>query len=298
MNMRFAFFFIPFILVLFIRCEKEYRAATNELTDGFCIQINDDHFINHNDIEYYDFSTHIVYLKSSDTSINKPEERISFTVYADFELIYQGAALPLYSCAMIAGPTINYFYPDFVISIGNNVMLDPTVIEPPDPREDGRIITALSKYNQLHPGLKVMIDSIMPAQTGLRIKISVTNEDSFDYYILSPDNMGMDLFHYFTNGLFITDDNRHEFYRHHIETLQPDPYDSWNKEWFYLLRSKEKKTFTLLYNQFDIIPKGQYIAYFRFPGLRYQVKNKEDLADEYGRIWLGEVDVNKSVSFN
>lgn len=298
MNMKFVFFFIPFILVLFIRCEKEYKAVTNELTDGFCIQINDDRIINRYDIEYYDFSTHIVYLKSADTVLHKLGMGISFMVYADFEEIYHGGILPLYSCAMIAGLTINYFYPDFVIFIENNVMPDSTGIAPPDPREDERIRAALTRYNQFHAGLKCMMDTIIPSPTGLILRISLVNDDSFDYYILSPDKMGMNLFHYFTNGLRISNDVNHESYQHHIETLQPDPYDSWRKEWFYLIKSNEKKSFTLYYSRFDVIPNGQYNAYFRYPGLINQVKNKEDLADEYGRIWLGEIDVKKTISIH
>jgi len=287
---------IPFIIALFIRCEKNYKGVTNDLTDGFCIKINDDHIINHYDIEYYDFSTHIVYLKSPDTILNQSFHGLEFVVYAGFEEIYHGGALPLYSCAMIAGPTLSYFYPDFVISIDNNVMLDSTGIVPLDPREDERIINALNKYNQFHAGLKCMIDTIIPSPTGLILKISLVNDDSFDYYILSPDNMGMNLFHYFTNGLRISDDVNHESYHPHIETLQPDPYDSWNKEWFYLIKSHEKKSFTLYYNRFDIIPPGQYNALFIFPGLSYQVKNKEDLTGENGRIWLGEIVVKKQVT--
>jgi hypothetical protein len=288
---------IPFIITLIVGCEKEDSAVTNGLTDGFCIQINDDHIINHYDIEYYDFSTHIVYLKSADKLLHQTGMDISFKVFAGFEEIYQGSTLPLYSCFIISGPTINQFYPDFVIALVNNVIPDSTGMTPTDPREDERIIQALIKYNQFHPGLKCTIDTIITSPTGLILEISLINDDSFDYYILSPDNMGIRLFHYFTSGLRISDDVNHESYRHHIETLQPDPYDNWKKEWFYLIRSKGIKTFTLFYSQFDVIPPGQYNARFRFPGLHYLVNDKEDLIGDNGRIWLGEIDVKKQVTF-
>ncbi len=294
--MKHVYFLIPLILVLFIRCEKEHHFVPDELTDGFCIKINDDHVINHYDIEYYDFSTHIVYLKSADTVLHQMGMGISFKVYADFEEIYHGATLPLYSCAMITGPAFSQFYPDFVISIDYSYFYDSTGYAPPDPREDERIIAALNKHNQLHAGLKCTIDTIISTLSGLMLRISVVNDDSFDYYILSPDNMGIELFHYFTNGLRITDSTTHESYEHHIRTLQPDPYDIWGKEWFYLIKNNEKKTFTLFYNRFDVIPKGQYKAHFRFPGLSYQVKNKEDLTDDNGRIWLGGIDMKQTVT--
>jgi hypothetical protein len=294
--MKHVYFLIPFILVLSIRCEKEHHFVPDGLTGGFCIKVNDDHIINHYDIEYYDFSTHIVYLKSADTVLLQIGMGISFTIYANFEEIYHGATLPLYSCAMTTGPAFSQFFPDFVISIDYSHLYDSTGYAPPDPREDQRIIAALNKYNQLHAGLSCTIDTIITSPGGLMLRISVINNDSYNYYILSPDNMGIGLFHYFTNGLRITDNTTHESYGYHIRTQQPEPFDSWDKEWFYLIRRNEKKSFTLYYAQFDISPKGQYDAYFRFPGLNFQIKHKEDLTDDNGRIWLGGIDVKKSMT--
>ncbi|HJX71919.1 MAG TPA: hypothetical protein VJ346_08205, partial [Bacteroidales bacterium] len=186
----------------------------------------------------------------------------------------------------------------FVISIDNVFVYDSTGQAPPDPRDDERIVAALAKYKQFHCGLKCTIDTVIPTSSGLTLKFTIANDDSFNYYVLSPDKTGIALFHYFTNGLRISDDMNHQSYGHHIGTLQPDPYDSWNKEWFYLIRRNEKKSFTLFYDQFDVIPKGQYNASFRFPGLSYQVKNKKDLNGEDGRIWLGDIDVKKKITIN
>ncbi|HJX71523.1 MAG TPA: hypothetical protein VJ346_06215, partial [Bacteroidales bacterium] len=232
-------------MVLFVRCEKEHAVLSNQLTDGFCIQFNNDRIINHHGIEYYDYSAHIVYLKYADTIWHQAFNGIAFTVYADFEEIYHGDSLPSFSCSIMPGPTINYSYPDFVISIGNVFVYDSTGQTPPDPREDERIVATLAKYDQFHCGLKCTIDTVIPTLSGLTLKFTIVNDDSFNYYILSPDKMGMGLFHYFTNGLRISDDVNHKSYGHHIETLQPDPFDSWNKEWFDLIRPDGKKSFTL-----------------------------------------------------
>lgn len=290
--------FVMAILVISYSCEKENASFTGEMTDGFCMKINDDHIINRYDIEYYDYSTHIVYLKASDTVFDNPFNTIEFKVYADFEEIYQGSTQSLISCSMVFGPTINPFYPDFVISIGNNFIYDSTGQQSPDPREDERIIEALEKYNQFHCGLKCTIDTIIPASGSLTLKITLANDDSFNYYILSPDKMGKRLFHYFTGGLRISDNNNHQSYGHHIESQHPDPYDSWDEGWFDLIRHNQKRSFTLFYDQFDDIPGGKYDAHFRFPGLSYQVENGKDLKRESGRIWLGDIDARKEITIN
>lgn len=296
--MRFVFLLVSIISVIFVQCEKENAVFTDQMTDGFCIKINDDHIINRYDIDYYDYSTHLVYLKSSDTILNKPFEPLEFAVYADFQEIYRGSTLPLYSCTMVFGPTINPFYPDFVISIGNNFIYDSTGHPSPDPREHEKIIAALSKYNQFHCGLRCTIDTIVKTSGSLSLKFTIVNDDSFNYYILSPDKMGKRLFHYFTNGLIITDHINHQSYGHHIESQQPDSYDSLDEGWLDLLRHNQNKSYNLFYNQFDDIPVGQYNAHFRFPGLRYQVKRREDLDRDNGRIWMGEIDAGKEITIN
>ncbi len=296
--MRSVFLPVSFIFIIFVQCETESAFFTDQMTDGFCMKVNDDHIINRYDIDYYDYSTHIVYLKSSDTILNQPFEPLEFTVYADFQEIYRGSTLPLYSCAMVFGPTINPFYPDFVISIGNNFIYDSTGHASPDPRDDERIIAALSRYNQFHCGLRCTIDTIVKTPGSLSLAFTIINDDSFNYYIFSPDKMGKRLFHYFTNGLIIIDYINHQSYGHHIESQNPDPYDSWDEGWLDLLRHNKKKSYNLFYDQFDDIPDGQYNAHFHFPGLRYGVDNKEDIIGDNGRIWLGEINTRKEITIN
>lgn len=110
--------------------------------------------------------------------------------------------------------------------------------------------------------------------------------------------MGKRLFHYFTNGLRILDNIDHQSYGHHIEPKHPEPYDSWDLGWMDLVRHNQKKSYILFYDQFDAVPGGQHNAHFRFPGLGYQVENREDLERENGRIWLGDIDAKKAISIH
>ena len=51
------------ISVLLTGCEKDENDFCKNLADGFCIVSNDKVVLKHTDIEYYDYSTHLIYLK-------------------------------------------------------------------------------------------------------------------------------------------------------------------------------------------------------------------------------------------
>ncbi len=109
--------------------------------------------------------------------------------------------------------------------------------------------------------------------------------------------MGVGLFHYFTNGLYIIDTNHENTYTHKVESIHPNPSDPCSNEWFSLIMSGESKLISITYDNFDIVPSGQYNASFNFPGLGYGQLKKEDLVKENGRIWLGKLCLSKSIIF-
>ena len=47
--------FSALIAFLFMSCEKNEIDSVNELTDGFCIVVNEKVVLNHTAIDYYDF---------------------------------------------------------------------------------------------------------------------------------------------------------------------------------------------------------------------------------------------------
>jgi hypothetical protein len=89
--------FLLFIVFIIVGCETNETDSIKELTDGFCIMSNDKVVINHNDLEYYDYSTHLIYLRNNKSFANDIEEIGGFTVYADGIEIYSGQTLPGYS---------------------------------------------------------------------------------------------------------------------------------------------------------------------------------------------------------
>lgn len=298
--------FLLLLMILSISCEKSDQDQHPEffgtLTDGFCLVIGDSLAIAHTQIDCYDLSTHIIYLKDEheffgedhkwDAAFNR------FTVYADRDSIYSGALWPMWSSSIYEGLCIHWpsFLPAYAIQINQGYpgfydFPKPSV----DPRRDPRILEALIKYDQLKQGLSCTLDQIeAQAGGGLSFTFTVTNLDDTNYYILSPDRMGMELFHYFTNGLLLHSE-RQAVLQHRCQVEEPEPWDSWSSSWFDLLEGKQSKSFQIAYADFDPIPEGSYEASFVYPGLS-QVTIGE-IHRTNGRIWLGGIRVKSEITF-
>ena len=287
--------FLFFIVFLTISCEKN----NTDSLDGFCIVSNNNVVLSHNDFEYYDYSSHLIYMKNNKSFAIDIEEIGRFTVYADGVEIYSGSTLTRASSFLPLGPVIltqPSCYGDYIIPIGFIQIFDSLGNVIPDPREDVRIIEALQKYDQYHSGLNCEINSVQySSPNNVVIELQLNNNDSFDYYYLDPDKMGVNLFHYFTNGLFIRDFANKKVFTHKIEIIHPETWDTWKTEWLSLIKSNESKIITITYDSFEYVLSGQYKATFEFPGLSHQV-GKDDIQQNNGKIWLGELNLTKDIT--
>lgn len=289
--------FVLFIVFLLIGCAKNETDPIKQFTDGFCIKSNDQVVINRNDIDYYDYSTHLIYLKNQQSFTKDIKDIEEFTVYADGNKIYSGHTVPWYSNSMPSGSIIHTqpsFYGDYILSIEFINRLDSLGNLIPDPREDQRIIEALKHYNQFHSGLSCVINSVQYSPNHVVVELKLENPDSFNYYYLDPDKMGIKLYHFFTNGLYLRDLTYQNLFTHKMEVIQPETLKTWKKEWLSIIKSDETKLITLTYTNFEQVPPGNYKASFTFPGLSFQI-DKNDLQQADGRIWLGELGMVKDV---
>ena len=297
--MKTTFAVVFFVAILFTACEYNKIEFNGELPDGFCIVANEKVILNHNDIEYYDYSTHLIYIKENKSFIDDIESIGAFTVYADRIQIYKGQTVPGYSSFLPSGPIISThpsLYGDYIIPIEMIQRIDSLGNFLPDPREDERVVTALKKYNQFRAGLSCEIKSVQYfGSSNVKVDLILKNNDSLNYYYLDPNKMGINLFHYFTNGLFIKDFKNHKNYTHIITAVSPEPWNSWKKEWLSIINRNESKTITITYDSFEAVVPGQYKATFEYPGLCYQVE-KKDLLQDNGQIWLGSLTMIKDIT--
>lgn len=186
----------PLFLLLFLvaGCEKE-KFPANQLPDS--------------DIEYYDYSAQAIYLKPPRTFSEVLDVYGASAVYAGGNKIYNLSLHPGYSSTMPFEPIIwtdFSFYPDYIIAIDKMWTVHEMLEGAADVREDSRIVEALEKYGQFRHGLQCEITSITyNSQDDVEVEPELTNPDEENYYYLDPGNMGMALFHYFTNGLTVWD---------------------------------------------------------------------------------------------
>ena len=246
----------------------------------------------YDDFELYDLSTHILYLKYSHPEF-KIDESSNFSLYAKGEEIYKGVFWPTYSSSMPSGPFISSFpsfYPDFTIRI-EHMAIDN---KPEDPRNDARIISSMKDHNLLHSGLSVSIGSIDFAGAQLTFKFTVTNHDASDLLILDPGKTGLNLFHYFTNGLIIRNLTNEEVFSGQILPEIPSPWNSWKTDWLSELKAGDARQFTINYTVNSPLVPGEYIASFEYPGLTLGV-TRDKLFQDDNRIWIGDIFVVQKI---
>jgi hypothetical protein len=296
--MKILFFWLAAALLFNFGCSKDEIGVSLGITDGFCLKIANEEVITHDDIDYYDFSSHLIYLKKEATFLKNITKLDSFFVYADKEEIYKGFIRPAYLSLIQTGPYIGtqpVFYNSNIISIDFLQFWDMSVHAVKDPRSDEKIANALKRYNQFHAGLSCVIKSVTSKVSGLSVDLTLTNLDTYNYYFLDPEKMGTGLFHYFTNGLYLTDTLNNKSYSHKLTVVSPVPWNIWKKEWLTRIKSGETRTISITYEKFDTIPSGTYRTSFEFPGLTYQVDQK-DLQQSDGRIWLGRLSTTKNIT--
>ena len=107
-----------FMVAILMGCDKEKSVPVYQngdklpLKDGLCLQFADSFGITHEQIDYYDYSTHMIFLKSPHAFFSKPinwdAANMSFSVYAYKEKIYTGSLFPSWASSIPTGPIIDW----------------------------------------------------------------------------------------------------------------------------------------------------------------------------------------------
>ena len=276
------------IIVAFTSCENVINNP-----DEYLFKTDNGLVYKYSDFELYDSSTHILYFKTNHPEF-KTEKSSTFSLLANGEEIYKGVFWSPFSSSLPSGPYIYSsfsFYPDYTFRI-QFISIDN---KPKDTRNDPRIIAALNNHNLLHSGLSVSINSIEITGTQLTFKFAVTNRDVSNLLILDTDKTGLELFHYFTNGLSLRKLTYEEVFSGQITPQVPSPANSWKTDWLSELKSGDTRQFTINYTVNSPVNPGEYNALFEFPGLSDQI-TKDQLFQDSKRIWLGDIQVTKKIT--
>lgn len=268
---------IGFILSMF-SCEK----FTNQDSSEFRLVFSDGSEIAQSDIQFYDSSTHLLFLKK-DFDLNNFAPH--FSVLVGNDTIYQGVK---YSCLLSYPPSEPFYildcflYDRDIIDIGFHPLSK-------DLRNDPRIINSFKNSNLLRTGISCTIDKItiksFDNYSEVSCKITITNNDRISYYILDPRKMGELDFNYFTGGLIFEniDAQTSSFLRWSAEN--PD-WDNLTMNDFTVLSGKSEISYTFKSSDYYKMDKGLYTARFSFCGPQHKTSEFE-LNRLNGRIWVG-----------
>jgi hypothetical protein len=252
------------------------------------LKVGKDLCYSYSDIELYDSSTHILYFKTRHPEFDDITQS-PFEIFIDEDTIYKGDFWPIFFSSFPPGPYISnwpYLYQNYALRIDNRQE------NKPDPRNDPRIIQALTERNLMHSGLFVKIVSVECNDSLIIFSFSVTNQDQSELLIMDPDKMGLNLYHYYTNGLVIRRLPWIASMTVKIPPQAPSPWNGWKVDWLYKINPGESKSYVFNYPIDSPLNPGDYNVTFVFPGLEFQV-SKEDLVQNNGRIWLGSLRVSK-----
>lgn len=253
------------------------------------------------DIDFYDYSSHCLYLKKIKSELFAKEVNIKmddqpFILIANNMRCYIGS---FHGGALSIAPTKPYmdeldiqFFPADVLHI-SKAWGDET-----DIRNNTNIEYDLTTENKLHKGLSLSIEDVHITSNldtaSVQYTYIITNNDKDNLYVLDPDKMGSELFHYFTNGVSFWSSDKYIFSKYK-KVIQPEPFDSWNPEWFTKIKSASTLERTVLLKGYPHIPSGTYKCTFNFSNPNKIEKIDREMPD--GRYWLGNIqtETNKNV---
>lgn len=264
--------------------------SKNNVDPDIILKIGENLSYKFSDIEMYDSSTHIFYLKTNHPEFDDFDYSniSSFVLYVDHDSIYKGNLQPTSYGLWPNGAYIQ----TCPLTLQNYALrIDFRKKDQSDLRNDIRIINALEGLNLLHSGLMIATDSLKINSTQVNFTFTITNKDQSSLLILDPDKMGINLFHYFTNGLSFQLSPEYPFIM--VGVPHESPSTDWDINWMSKLDPGSSKTFTFNYPLTTPFDPGEYTVHFDFPGLLNI--GQDQLIQDNSRIWLGEVTDNQNI---
>jgi len=275
-----------------------YEAMEQVITE---LELESEPWLSEEDIEDYDFSSHCIYLKTDKRAffecydegrfvpllIDKP-----FVVVAGGIRYYIGS---IHSGALSTAPTGPYmdeldvwFYPRDVMHISRAWSSEKDV------RSMDQIREALSVLGLFHGGLEIRLNAVSIIENAsistVQYTFTIKNIDTDNLLVLDPDLMGSSRFHYFTNGVHFWHEATY-YYSEYKEVIQPEPFDSWQPEWFTRIAAGDSVQRTVQLRGYPRIPAGSYECYLRFSN-PHRIE-KESRYVTGSRYWIGEITSDK-----
>ncbi|MBN1397894.1 MAG: hypothetical protein JXA06_07675 [Bacteroidetes bacterium] len=252
------------------------------------------------DIEFYDYSSHCIYLKGDKNQffggdistyrlIGSALNSSAFVIVAGSERCYAGYFHSIVMSSMPLGPYMDEvdigYYPADIMHISRSWWRDSI-----DVRSDDRIKNALISSGLYHGGISVELKSVQVIDNSdtstIEYIFKITNNDEDKLFINDPDKMG-DFFHYYTNGVVLQGEGTllQSLYKKITE-----PSVDWDQGWFAEIQQGASIERTVRLKGYPPIPAGNYDCSFYFKNPHVPKQNRSLSG---GRIWIGETASNR-----
>jgi hypothetical protein len=250
-------------------------------------------WLKNSEIEFYDWSAHMFYLNTT-----KEKEKYAgrfFIVKAEdkyppqSESLFIGLFFPMYMSSFPLYPAIlamdNFMSPEDVLGFSR---FGGRGFEKLDQHLEFK--SALISAGLFREGIDVeLLKVIRKNSSTLEYTFRVTNKDVENIYVLDPSKMGVERFHYFTNGVALF--YNQQYFHSQSERITVSEIKT---SWYYKLAPQNSMVRTVTLGGFSNLPTGVVDYVFSFPG---SVVKKGQWKKPDGRIWLGEKLIQGEINF-
>jgi hypothetical protein len=224
--------------------------------------------------------------------VGKEKEKHSgkyFVIKSGQKPLFLGLFLSSLSSVMPMFPSIiahdDLFFPSDVVGLGGYGFNENTTLL----NKNSEFRIAMENSGLLKEGIKADLLEIKKINsTTLEYTFKVTNLDLENIYILDPAKMGNSRFHYYTNGVYFSQNTTY----YSADNFDYTPSEKIDVEWYFKLAPGKSMTRTVKLNGYHSLPSGTVTATFNFPGARIK---KGEWQKNDGRIWMGSFMVKKEM---
>lgn len=259
-------------------------------------------WLTHQDIDFYDWSSHCIYLKKDKShffpgyyegyyQLPRSWTDRPWIVVANKKPCYQGYFVTDASVDVFPFPEISaleagtWGYPKDIITSDWIFWFFHS-----DPRDNELVKEALIQSGLYHGGIEVTLDTIgSPIKvfnddtTTVEYTLKIKNIDQDDLYIFDPEKVDDEIYNYYTNGPnFINVDTYQSYGSQYEKSKKPD---RWDGNWYTLLKSGEYIIRTIKNNGYPFIPPAKYLVQCGYVAHRLEKNIRET---QQGRYWLGQ----------
>jgi hypothetical protein len=287
-----------------------YFLADSNLTDMSSLSMNldslelaDEPWLTQEDIEYYEWAGHIIYLKNTKqellpefyANIHSFDHPTPFVVTVDSVPVYLGCFDGILSAMGNATPSISEaelgYYPDDILSY----FYLPS--HPEDRRDNPLFKQALIYNDQYQGGLEIELDldhgmhfTFYGDSTVIEYRLTLRNCNDKALYVLDPARCGTNIFYYinnvpcFTSIEDWTSGENSDFWPG--DEVLPDSSELANLIYYTRIPAGDTLSMSLQVGGYDDFQPGSYYFYQYFKAF-IPVMDLQTRTKDRGRIWVG-----------